>query len=511
MNEYATGNNTYGVLGIGSSNVALPVNALREVADLPQALTPAPLAPAWSLGAFMLRDEMIPVIDLARLLQFDDGVDARHAGDRVAIVHWQSGVFGLRVDAIHGITTVPNERLQPLDSHRDTTATLIPAAFNTDLGGEDRLVYVLELDALFALDGVTRSLSDTASTPDFTPGRLSGDSQGRHDRARALMIDCLGIHLSLPAAMVREIQPLETLAPPVLEVEGFMGTTALREQSMAVFCPLILARLEKPCTDRAHLMVVVAVRGQLLGLAASRVLRMVDYDPAELMPLADNQSCAEATVTGMMTHAELGESLLLDEARFATDQDFLTIAAMYAGRVDDTRTQDVVYRRFAFVHYDAFGQYVTPLEQLDEVIAMPEDVTPSTNPKQGWAGTLPHRDRAVSLIDLRELLKTPHDTPATDVLIVACGEYRVGFMIDNARHIEYIDAPADSLIIRWRGEQETGTPPIEQCKRLIVVGTGEGKKIMSVLCLETLAALLVDINACHHCAMIDSAPPAQPA
>lgn len=497
---------TYGVLGIGGSNVALPISTLREVADLPEALTPAPLAPVWSLGAFMLRDEMIPVIDLARLLQLDDGTGTRNAGDRVAIVHWQSGVVGLRVDAIHGIMPVARERLQTLEHHDARTTALIPAAFNFSHDGEDRLVYVLELEALFALDGVMRSLS-AGTVNDIGMSDLEHSSAPRQ-RHRALVIECLGVHLSLPAAMVREIQPLEKLAPPVIEVDGFMGTAPLRKSHMAVFCPLTLSRLEKRCKASAGLMVVVTVRGQLMGLAATRVLRMIDYDPAGVMPLADNHDNANATVAGIMTHSELGNSLLLDESRFATDQDFLTIAAMYAGQHEKGSTQGEVYRRFAFVHYDAFGQYVTPLEQLDEVIAMPEDFTPSTNPREGWEGTLFHRDYAVSLIDLRRLLKTPHDTPATDILIVAHGDYRVGFMIDNARHIEYLDAPANSLIIRWHGEQEIGTPPIEQCKRLIVIGTGASKKVLSVLCLETLAALLIDAHAHYHCSMIDSATPA---
>ncbi|WP_299261425.1 chemotaxis protein CheW [uncultured Kushneria sp.] len=504
MTAHANNTSTYGVLGIGQSNVALPVSALREVADLPHRLTPAPMAPAWSLGAFMLREEMIPVIDLARLLRLDDSTGTRSEGDRVAVVQWRSGVFGLRVDDIYSITSVADDHLQPLENNH-TGGNLTPAAFNFHQGDEEHLVYVLDLDVLFALEGVTRSTNATESRGSETTQKMASRDGRPHEHHRALMIECLGVRLSLPAAMVREIQPLETLDPPVLEVEGFMGTTRLRDSHVAVFCPLILARLDKKCTARPGLMVVVTVRGQLMGLAASRILRMIDHAPADLMPLADNHACADATVAGMITHPELGESLLLDGERFATDQDFLTIAAMYAGKESKESVESVVYRRFAFVHFDAFGQYVTPLEQLDEVIAMSDNVTPSTNPGEGWEGTLLHRNRAVSLIDLRKLLKTPHDTPATDVLIVAYGDYRVGFMIDNARHIEYLDAPANSLIIRWRGEQEPDTPPIEQCKRLIVVGTGANKKVMSVLCLETLAALLVDINTPHHCAMIDAA------
>ncbi|WP_189514253.1 chemotaxis protein CheW [Kushneria pakistanensis] len=495
----------FGVLGIGQSNVALPTDVMREVVSLPHALTPAPMAPPFALGAFRLRDELIPVIDLARLLQLDDSQGARERADQVAIVRWQEGHFGLRVDAVHGIAHVSAEHMQPLDSATSEAPPLTPAAFTDG----DRLVYVLDIAALFALPGMMLARASHHDNGDQPGTRQAADR--KINTERALLIDCGGVQLSLPAAMVREIQPLQTVSAPVMDVPGFMGTTTLRRQTLAVFDPLALAGLDDRPPPKGRLMVVVAVREQPLALCVDQVIRMMAYNPDDVMPLIESHDNPEATISGMINHPQLGESLLVDATRFARDADTLTLAAMYIAREGHTARGEVPYRRFAFVHFDAFGQFVTPLEQLSEVIAMPEDFTPSSRADEGWTGTMAHRDQAVSLIDLRQLLNTPHDTPATDVLIVDRGEYRVGFMIDNARHIEYLDAPADSLIIRWRGEQETGTPPIEQCKRLVVVGTGATKKVLSVLCLETLAALLVDINVPHHCSMIDSAASALPA
>ncbi|WP_445619399.1 chemotaxis protein CheW [Kushneria sp. Sum13] len=495
---------SFGVLGIGQSNVGLSTEVMREVVALPHALTPAPMAPPYALGAFRLRDELIPVIDLARLLQLDDSEGPRECADQVAIVRWQDGHFGLRVDTVHGIAHVSSEHLQPLDSSASGTLPLTPAAFTDG----DRLVYVLDLNALFALPGMTLARASLGETTDNT-GSQKADR--RVNTERALLVDCSGIQLSLPAAMVREIQPLETLSAPVMEVPGFMGTTTLRKQTLPVFDPLMLAGLDDQPRPQGRLMVIVAVREQPLALCVDQVIRMLTYNPDDVMALAEAHDNPEAAISGMINHPQLGESLLVDATCFAGGSDILTLAAMYVARENHDPRGDIPYRRFAFVHFDAFGQFVTPLEQLSEVLAMPENFTISAHPDKGWTGTMAHRGQAISLVDLRELLNTPHDTPATDILIVDCGEYRVGFMIDNARHIEYLDAPADSLIIRWRGEQESGTPPIEQCKRLIVVGTGAGKKIMSVLCLETLAALLVDINARHHCSMIDAASHALPA
>ncbi|REC95516.1 chemotaxis protein CheW [Kushneria indalinina] len=497
-----TSSDAFGVLGIGQSNVALSTDVMREVVALPHALTPAPMAPAFALGAFKLRDELIPVIDLARLLQLDDSQGTRERDDQVAIVRWQEGHFGLRVDAIHGIAQVLPEHMQPLDYATSDATPLTPAAFTDG----DRLVYVLDLDALFALPGMMLARASHHDHEEHPGTRQPADRKINIERA--LLIDCGGIRLSLPAAMVREIQPLDTLSAPVMDVSGFMGTTTLRRQTLAVFDPRVLAGLDDQPRPEGRLMVVVAVREQPLALCVNQVIRMMTYNPDDVMALAETHDHPDATIAGMIDHPQLGESLLVDAARFARDTDILTLAAMYIPREGHATRGEVPYRRFAFVHFDAFGQFVTPLEQLSEVIAMPEDFTPSPRTDEGWTGTLAHRGQAVSLVDLRQLLNTPHETPATDVLIVACGEYRVGFMIDNARHIEYLDAPADSLIIRWRGEQEIGTPPIEQCKRLIVVGTGAHKKVLSVLCLETLAALLVDINSSHHCSMIDSASPA---
>ncbi|MFC0337080.1 Chemotaxis signal transduction protein [Kushneria avicenniae] len=488
----------YGVFGIGQSNVALSTTVIREVVSLPHALTPAPMAPAYALGAFRLRDELIPVIDLARLLQLDDSQGTREREDQVAIVRWHNGHFGLRVDTIHSIAHVSNDQLQPLDSATPEHPPLTPAAFTDG----DRLVYVLDINALFELPGMMLARQTHHDEADGTDSREK--STRKSSAERALLIGCGDTQLSLPADMVREIQTMGTLAEPVMDVSGFMGTTMLRRQTLAVFDPLALAGLADQGQPQGQLMVVVTVREQPLALCVDQVIRMMTYHREDVMTLANTHDHHGAALSGMIHHPELGESLLVDAARFAGNTDVLTLAAMYASREGQKTTGEVPYHRFAYVHFDAAGQFVTPLEQISEVIAMPGKFTTSSHADEGWTGTIAHRGRSVSLVDLRALLGAPHNIPATDVLLVASGDYLVGFMIDNARHIEYIDAPADSLMVRWRGEQERETPPIEQCKRLIVIGTGAQKRIMSVLCLETLAALLIDRDAECHCSGIDT-------
>lgn len=75
---------------IGSRQIAAPMAALLEVADLGE-ITSLPLAPAWLLGVSNLRGTVLPVLDLAALL----GWERTAPGNRALVL--RDGQFGLAI------------------------------------------------------------------------------------------------------------------------------------------------------------------------------------------------------------------------------------------------------------------------------------------------------------------------------------------------------------------------------------------------------------------------------
>lgn len=479
----------YGIFMLSQGCVAVPVEWINEVVALPHDLTPAPLAPDFSLGSFQLREHTLPVVDLTRLLRLDDSSGTRPAGDPVAVIEHPQGRFGLRVDSVLGI--VQPHRLNPMTDGSD------PPLVKATLTAFEKTAHVLDIEALFALEGMLRALPKLAPA---SAGRPEGRASG--GREKALVVECAGIQLALPTACVRETQPLGTLEAPVVDIEGFMGATRLREGRIAVFNPLRLAWLDPARAPTHQLMVVLILHQQPVALAIDRVLLMIDYDPALLVDPAYSQLEEGIAIAGTIHHDRLGDILLINHRHLTQDPDLVTLSAMYSAReLQDERHGGDNWKRFVFIDFDASGSFLTPLEQVDEVIDMPTDYTPNQQIEGIWTGSTRLREHAVSLVDLRRLLKPEEVSvrPASHVLVATHGSSRVGFMVDSAHRIRYIDAPADSLKVRWQGSQESDTALIERCKRLAVLGVGKHQQVLSILCLESLAALLLDGDIKDRC------------
>ncbi len=125
----------YVLATIGARQVAAPMAALLEVADLGE-ITSLPLTPAWLLGVCNLHGVVVPVIDLAAMLEWEGSRPGRRA------LVLRDGQFGLAV----AVDSVPAVRWleQPPDAAADEHSLVEQVAI------DGRQTYVMAPDALVA-------------------------------------------------------------------------------------------------------------------------------------------------------------------------------------------------------------------------------------------------------------------------------------------------------------------------------------------------------------------------
>ncbi|OHV13847.1 chemotaxis protein CheW [Kushneria phosphatilytica] len=475
----------FGILDLDGSDIALDACHLLEVTALPKTLAPRPLAPAWSLGSFALRGALIPTVDLARLLALDHDDAPRPTGDHVAIVGFRGGRFGLRVHNVRDVVTIEDHQLQTLGASRNTPDTLTPRVFiHPD---EQRPIHVLELEALFRLDGMMLTFDDAACEGPTAEEVAAVELPP--DRHRALIVEHGTLRLAIDAAVVREVAEYGPLSAPVTRVSGYLGNQILRQNTIPVFDPAILLGHRSASPVAQRIVILEGPRG-LIALGITRIERMVDYSDAACRPLAGDEAEADC-IRGLLSSPGLDDALLIDhkalleEATLSGLADIHASLSLTSGKVSEERQ----WQRFAFISYTAGGQYVTPLNQIDAVLPLPEKITPLSGDGP-FTGTFRRLERTVSLIDLRQLLGRSTEAAPGQVLVVNHGDSAIGFMIDEVRLIDYIDAPADSLVIRWRGDRRADASALESSKRLIAIGEKERLRILTVLCLENLASRL---------------------
>ena len=95
---------------IGPESFVLDIMAVRQI--IPYAgSTTVPTAPAFIEGVIVLRNEVIPIIDLRARLYPD--LHERVEEPLVLISHSSAGIIGLKVDAVRRIVNVASDALLP--------------------------------------------------------------------------------------------------------------------------------------------------------------------------------------------------------------------------------------------------------------------------------------------------------------------------------------------------------------------------------------------------------------
>jgi purine-binding chemotaxis protein CheW len=120
-------------IGIGNEHYALPVDRVLEVAELGD-LAPVPGSPAEVMGVCNLRGQVLPVMDLARVLGLPQGEPGR-----IVVAELAERRAGLAVDAVIDVGELPDASEQA-DSPFLTGAVLIDGV----------LVGMLDADAVLS-------------------------------------------------------------------------------------------------------------------------------------------------------------------------------------------------------------------------------------------------------------------------------------------------------------------------------------------------------------------------
>jgi purine-binding chemotaxis protein CheW len=108
---------------VGGQRFAVPLGAVREVFNLGP-LTPVPTAPGAVAGVTNLRGQVVPVLDLALLLEV--GLHRLRLGDPAVLVEADGVRAALLVERVVGIRRRPGAGAAPLPEQPATLLEVAP-------------------------------------------------------------------------------------------------------------------------------------------------------------------------------------------------------------------------------------------------------------------------------------------------------------------------------------------------------------------------------------------------
>lgn len=430
----------YGLLRLGSLDLALPLSALREVVPRPEELSALPVVATGLVGAMGLRSLVLPVVDLRPVLGLGDAPPAEQV---VVVVAHERRVVGLVVDQVRGVTRVPDADLLPFATAAGRL--LVSHAFQLDDGATP--VSVLDAAELLALPGVP-----TVAEAETAPATVAGGPVA--DRTRSLTLMRCGTQtLALGVDAIHTTIPLPRVDPSLLAGGDCLGTTAHAGREVPVVDPLSLLGLPPMAADDVGAGVVLDLGAGLVVLAVSELVELRAAG-AGVLAVPGVAAHRPDLVLGMVELGDADACLVLDGDGLRCDRTLLALASVNtdlaptaagavglltasgSARPPGAADESAGVGGPAYVTYVAGLDLSSPLAQVAEILPFPPSLTPSAAPDV--LGMVVHRGRVVPVVCLSTLLghQPAERTPGSCLLLVAAGDEQVAFAVDSLGAIE---------------------------------------------------------------------------
>lgn len=310
---------------------------------------------------------------------------------------------------------------------------------------------------------------------------------GHHDTAadHFLLFDIAGVPFGLPLSAVAEIIRMPKLSYMPLVPPSLLGLANLRGTVLPIISPRRLLHYADAAADEIT-RVVVLNGAAPVGFVVDRIDRLLALSADRLEK--DDTGAGDvdpAVIEGVIKGAEGQAPIkILNMARLISGQfDRLGVVTSSS----DAARSTVALGTGSAVEAEALlsllsfnlgtQEYALPLEDVREIMALPDHVSEVPRAEAAVLGVVTLRDRLLPLVSLRALLGLPVDEKrahAGKVVVVSMGDAIVGLVVDATREILRVDPAlidaAPALLSRGAGDADvTSLCRIDNGRRLVAV------------------------------------------
>lgn len=157
---------------LNGSEFALPIDAVDEVAQVPEQITRLPKTPKFLEGVVNLRGVVLPVVDQRR--RFDMPAIIGNAGRRLVVVRTEQHRAGLIVDSVTEVLRCSPHAIKPAPDLTGDAAGLVRSVINLEVAGR----MLLLLDPSELLSRAERGLLDSFNKERTGPSKRTGSRGG---------------------------------------------------------------------------------------------------------------------------------------------------------------------------------------------------------------------------------------------------------------------------------------------------------------------------------------------
>lgn len=428
----------FGSFNIGSMEVAISINSLQEVVNLPENIIKMPLAPDFLLGVFNLRGDIIPVINLKSLLKFDK--NDVEISQKVGIVNHEGAKIGLLFDSTNEILRVNKEMLDNFDYANENSCKVISGVIKLDSG--NRLVQVLNPFALVRVENIPQILERQNNGKAKKEVALLQGS-----RKKCISFSVNGITLGFDISEIHEITKVPEIQDSPIQNEFCMGVVNVRGQTVPVIDMSKLLMVERKVKDEIEdkRIIVLKLEDVLFGLLVDCVESINPYLLNEIMPIPLLSNKRSKMFQGCITLPELGEVLLLNSNEIFSNDEVVEITQGHSkiykleSRANEKKK---ISNRETYISFRLDHRFGISIKDVREIINYTDEIISTPGTPATIRGVLNLRGRLITIIDTRGLYEmTTPEKENDDLKILICddGSERFGLIVDSVESILTID------------------------------------------------------------------------
>ncbi|MCI4454089.1 MAG: chemotaxis protein CheW [Thermodesulfobacterium sp.] len=296
---------------------------------------------------------------------------------------------------------------------------------------------------------------------------------------------------ALNMAPVQEIIRVPEIVKVPKSPSSLMGLANLRGKVLPVINLRKVFGLTDKSLDEANRVIVVDL-GQTLGFLVDNVYSVIEVEETKIEKAEDIQSIVKSDfLKGVIKDVGRFKMVMMLDLEKVVEKEFSqamqTSSQEYEVRSfekteEEEATKEAKDER-QFVSFLVAGEeYAIPIENVQEIVSVPEHITKVPNSESTILGIINLRNKVLPLASLRRLFGFSEEslTEQSRIVVLSLGELSVGIVVDNVREVlrvpETLIEPIPPIIV----QDETNFEITEICR------LNDGKRLVSIISVPNL-------------------------
>jgi purine-binding chemotaxis protein CheW len=267
-----------------------------------------------------------------------------------------------------------------------------------------------------------------------------------------------------------------------------MGLANLRGKVLPIINLRKVFGLEEKTIDESTRVIVIDL-GQTLGFLVDNVSSVIDVDETKIETSSEIKSIVKSDfLKGVIKDIAKFKMVMILDIEKVIEREFSKILQGSSKEYEITSKEqsteeEILTDERQLVSFTVSDEeYAIPIENIQEIVQIPEHITKVPNSEQSILGIMNLRDKILPLASLRRLFGFPEEqlTEQSRIVVLSMGNLSVGIVVDSVKEVlrvpESVIEPVPSIILKDEKDFE-----ITEICRL-----NEGKRLVSIISASNL-------------------------